>query len=272
MGIIEHLSEAEKFIKSKVSLPPELGLVLGSGLGDIVEIITDKTVISYGDIPHFPVSGVHGHAGKLIFGRLCGKNVMAMQGRVHYYEGHAMDIITFPFRLMKKLGVRQLILTSAVGGINKSYIPADLVFIKDHINLMGRNPLIGHHYEEFGERFPDMSAVYSEGMIKKAESVAKKLNIQAHRGVYLAVSGPSYETPSEIKAYKKLGGDVVGMSVVPEAIVSNQSKIELMCITYISNMASGISKTALTHEEVMEVGKEAGKKISKVIQELIPLL
>ncbi len=267
--MIENLKESKNFIESKVKIKPEYGLILGSGLGHVAEILTEKTIIPYAKIPHFPVSTVHGHAGQLVFGRLNSKSVVVMQGRVHYYEGHPLSAVTYPIRLFKNLGVSKLILTSAVGGINKKYKPADIVFVKDHINLMGDNPLIGGHIAEFGERFPDMSCVYSPRLIKLAVNIAKKFKIKTHNGIYLAASGPSYETPSEIRAYRKLGGDVVGMSVVPETIVANQLKIEILCISYISNMASGISKTVLSHEEVMGVGKIAGKKVSKIIKNLI---
>lgn len=269
MQIIENLKASQNYLAGKTSIRPDIALVLGSGLGGVVDIIENKTVIPYKDIPHFPVSTVHGHAGQLVFGKLEGREVVAMQGRVHFYEGHPMSVITYPIRLMKKLGCFKLILTSAVGGINESYAPGDAVVITDHINFMGANPLIGEHCDDFGQRFPDMSRVYSSRLAGIAIDTAKKMNIRAHTGVYFASTGPSYETPSEVRAFAKLGGDVVGMSVVPEAIVASQSGIELLCLSYVSNMASGISKKGLSHEEVMEVGREAGGRLSKLIAAVV---
>lgn len=272
MEILKQLEESKRFIEKQSRIKPEIALILGSGLGYIADTLNNRVIIPYHKIPHFPVSTVQGHAGQLVLGKLKDKNLLVMQGRIHYYEGQHLQRVTYPVRLMKILGVKKLILTSAVGGINKNYRPADLVIIKDHINFMGNNPLIGRHYPEFGDRFPDMSAVYSKDINKKIIETCKKLKIRAHIGVYIATTGPSYETPSEIKAFRSLGADVVGMSVVPEAIVANQSKIEVSCISYISNLASGISTKPLTHEEVMEVGKIAGKNISKVIERLMHLL
>ncbi|MDI6757834.1 MAG: purine-nucleoside phosphorylase [Endomicrobiia bacterium] len=189
------LQESQKFIESRRNVGaksvPEIALVLGSGLGGVVDIIENKTVISYKDIPHFPVSTVHGHAGHLVFGKLGGKDIVAMQGRVHFYEGNPMTLLTYPVRLMKQLGCSKLILTSAVGGINPAYAPGDVVIITDHINFMGTNPLIGEHSDEFGERFPDMSRVYSARLCEIALAAAKKMNIRAHTGVYFASTGPS---------------------------------------------------------------------------------
>ncbi len=265
---LEKIDEATKSIRQKIgSLSPKIAIVLGSGLGEIAEEVKEKIVVSYDDIPNMPKSTVVGHEGNFVFGYLEDKPVMIMQGRIHFYEGYSLKEITFPIRVMKKLGVEVLVLTSAVGGI-KGRLPlkvGDLVLVKDHINFMGDNPLVGEHYEEFGERFPDMSDVYNKQLRNIAKKVAKKLNIKLYEGVYVAVKGPSYETPSEIKMFKKLGANVVGMSIVPEAIVANQQKIKVLAIVYVSNLATGISKNPLSHYEVLKVAKKLINRFSKLI-------
>jgi len=269
MELTQKLTESRQYVFSKTKNAPVVAMVLGSGLGSIIDIVKEKVILPYNEIPHFPVSTVQGHAGRLIIGKLNGKNVVVMQGRVHFYEGYPMSMVTYPIRLMKRLGASKLILTSAVGGINPRYKPADIVVIKDHINMMGTNPLLGKHEPSFGERFPDMSSVYSPRLVRLAVSIAQKsMKLRIHQGVYLATTGPSYETPSEVKAFARLGGDVVGMSVVPEAIAANQMKMEILALSYVSNLASGISKKPLSHSEVMEVGAIAGERLSR----LIPLI
>ena len=270
--ILEKIEQAVNFIKQRTkNLKPLIGIILGSGLGNLAEEVEQKIIIQYEEVPNMPKSTVSGHKGNFVFGYLEKKPVLVMQGRIHFYEGYTMQEVTFPIRIMQKINLKYLILTSAVGGI-KGRIPlkpTDIVLIKDHINFIGDNPLRGEHFEEFGERFPDMSEVYDKNLREIAKDVAKELNIKVYEGVYLAGRGPSYETPAEIKMFKKFGADVVGMSVVPEAIVANQARIKILAITYISNLAAGISKKALSHKEVLETANLAGKKINKLIKGVI---
>ncbi|MCS7151974.1 MAG: purine-nucleoside phosphorylase [Endomicrobia bacterium] len=271
-SLIDKINEAVSFILAKVQpLKPQVGIILGSGLGELAESVKEKIVLPYSEIPNMPKSTVSGHKGNFVFGKLEDKPVMVMQGRVHFYEGYTLQEVTFPVRVMQKIGVKFLILTSAVGAITGRLPlkPADIVLVKDHINFLGDNPLRGQHYDEFGERFPDMSEVYSSELRTIAKKVASRLKIKVYEGVYLANRGPSYETPAEIKAFKKLGADVVGMSVVPEAIVANQARIKVLAIAYISNLAAGISKKALSHEEVLEVANVVGVKVNKLIKEIV---
>jgi purine-nucleoside phosphorylase len=270
--ILEKIEQAANFIKQRTkNLKPLIGIILGSGLGNLAEEVEQKIIIQYEEVPNMPKSTVSGHKGNFVFGYLEKKPVLVMQGRIHFYEGYTMQEVTFPIRIMQKINLKYLILTSAVGGIKGRLPlkPTDIVLIKDHINFIGDNPLRGEHFEEFGERFPDMSEVYDKNLREIAKDVAKELNIKVYEGVYLAGRGPSYETPAEIKMFKKLGADVVGMSVVPEAIVANQAKIKVLAITYISNLAAGISKKALSHKEVLETANLAGKKINKLIKGVI---
>lgn len=270
--LLSKINQATEYIKQKIkNLNPQIAVVLGSGLGDIAEEVKNKIVLPYSEIPNMPKSTVSGHKGNFIFGYIENKPVLVMQGRIHFYEGYSLQEVTFPIRIMKKLGIKYLILTSAVGGIKRKLPlkPSDIVLIKDHINFLGDNPLRGEHFEEFGERFPDMTEVYDKTLLEIAKNVAKKLKIKIYEGVYLAGRGPSYETPAEIKAFKKLGADVVGMSVVPEAIVANQAKIKILAIAYISNLAAGISKKPLSHIEVLEIANIVNKKISNLIKEII---
>ena len=270
--ILEKIEQAANFIKQRTkNLKPLIGIILGSGLGNLAEEVEQKIIIKYEEVPNMPKSTVSGHKGNFVFGYLEKKPVLVMQGRIHFYEGYTMQEVTFPIRIMQKINLKYLILTSAVGGIKGRLPlkPTDIVLIKDHINFIGDNPLRGEHFEEFGERFPDMSEVYDKNLREIAKDVAKELNIKVYEGVYLAGRGPSYETPAEIKMFKKLGADVVGMSVVPEAIVANQARIKVLAITYISNLAAGISKKALSHKEVLETANLADKKINKLIKGVI---
>lgn len=274
-NLLYKINTAVKFIKDEIkNFEPLCGIVLGSGLGNIAESVEQKTVIPYHEIPNMPKSTVTGHKGNFIFGYLENVPVLVMQGRIHFYEGYTIQEVVFPIRIMQKLNVKYLILTSAVGGIpNRLPLkPGDIVFIKDHINFMGDNPLRGEHYESFGERFPDMTNVYDIELRNLAISVAKENKIKAYEGVYLATRGPSYETPAEIQAFKMLGADVVGMSVVPEAIVANQAKIKVLAIAYISNLAAGISKKPLSHKEVLEIATTVAGKLNKIIKGVIKKL
>lgn len=246
------LQEAKAYIEAKLDEKPTIGLVLGSGLGVLADEIEHPVVIPYEEIPGFTRSTVVGHKGQLVIGKLDGKQVAAMQGRFHYYEGHGLDAVTFPIRVMKQIGVETLLVTNAAGGINESYRPGDLMLIKDHLNLTFRNPLIGPNDEKLGARFPDMSEAYSKALRDLAKGVAHELGIQLQEGVYAGLLGPSYETPAEIRMLRVLGGDAVGMSTVPEVIVARHMNMNVLGISCISNMAAGILEQPLSHDEVME--------------------
>jgi purine-nucleoside phosphorylase len=252
MNLSKKIEEAAQFILSKSKYKPQIGLILGSGLGAIADDIQDAEYYNYDELPNFPVSTVEGHAGRLVIGMFQGKQVVAMQGRFHYYEGYAMDQVTFPVRVMKLLGIDTIIVTNAAGAVNTSFKPGDLMIINDHINLSGSNPLIGKNLDTFGTRFPDMSEAYSRELIEKAKKAALELNIDIKEGVYTMFSGPTYETPAEIRMARVLGGDAVGMSTVPEVIVANHSNIKVLGISCLTNMAAGILKQPLSHVEVME--------------------
>ena len=257
------------FINEKTNdYKPEIGIVLGSGLGELADEYCD-CAISYTEIPGFAKSTVQGHKGRLVFAQIAGKKVVMMQGRNHFYEGHTMQEVTYPIRVMKKLGVKTLILTNAAGAVNESFKPSDLMIITDHINHMGTNPLIGPNDAEFGERFPDMTEVYKKHLIELAEKCAKGLGIDIQKGVYWANSGPVYETPAEIRALRTLGADAVGMSTVPEAVVARHCNLRCAGITCITNMAAGVSNEVLTHEDVKETAKKAEENFKKVIKQFI---
>ncbi len=257
------------FLREKTNnFVPEIGIILGSGLGELADEYCNYA-ISYNDIPNFITSTVKGHKGRLIFSEICGKKVVMMQGRNHFYEGHSLQEITYPIKVMKKMGVKTIILTNAAGAVNESFKPADLMIITDHINNLGNNPLIGENDETLGERFPDMSEVYKKNLIELAENCAKKLEISIQKGVYWANSGPSYETPAEIKMIRKLGGDAVGMSTVPEAIVANYCGINVLGISCITNAASSSNGEKLSHEEVIESANTAKVKFKTLILEIL---
>ena len=257
------------FIKEKTNnFEPEIGIILGSGLGEFADEYCEYA-IPYSEIPHFIKSNVQGHKGRLVFAEIEGKKVVMMQGRNHFYEGHSMSEITYPVKVMKKLGVKILILTNAAGAVNESFRPADLMIITDHINFMGANPLTGTNDNTMGERFPDMSEVYKKHLIDLAKKCAGDLNIDIKEGVYWANSGPSYETPAEIKMVRKLGGDAVGMSTVPEAIVANYCSLNVLGISCITNAASSDSGKKLSHEEVIEAAANAKTKFKSLILEIL---
>lgn len=257
------------YLKSKVKITPEIGIILGSGLGMLAQEITEQTVIPYSEIPHFPQSTVVGHKGQFIFGYLAGKAVVCMDGRFHYYEGYDLQQVTLPVRVMRKIGISQLIVTNAAGGINADFVPGDLMLIRDHINLLGVNPLRGKNEEVFGERFPDMSEAYANELRMTALAAAKELNINLKQGVYLAMSGPSYETPAEINYAKIIGADAVGMSTVPEVIVAVHCGLKVLGISCVTNMAAGISKQKLNHKEVMETADTAKEKFMSLVKKVI---
>lgn len=262
------MNDTIKFINEKTeNFKPEIGIVLGSGLGELADEFCDFS-LDYSDIPAFIKSKVKGHKGRLVFAEMFGKKVVMMQGRYHFYEGYSMKEITFPIRVMKKMGIETLILTNAAGALNKSFKPSDLMIITDHINNMGSNPLIGDNDDTMGERFPDMSEVYNKDLISLCENCAKKLKIDIQKGIYFANSGPVYETPAEIEMYRKLGGDAVGMSTVPEAIVANWCKMRILGLSCITN-ATASDGVKLSHEEVIKSADRAKDNFKSLILEII---
>lgn len=266
---VEKIDRAKSFLDSNIKEAPEIGLILGSGLGVLAEEIKDAIKIPYETIPEFPVSTVAGHAGQLVFGTLAGKPVVAMQGRFHYYEGYSMEKVTFPVRVMKALGVQTLIVTNAAGGVNEAFSAGDLMLIRDHINNMGANPLIGANEGTLGVRFPDMSNAYSPELRQLAKAAAATLDLSIQEGVYVGNSGPAYETPAEIHMIRKLGGDAVGMSTVPEVIVARHAGLEVLGISCISNMAAGILNVPLSHEEVMETTEQVKESFLALVKQIL---
>lgn len=263
------IEDTVSYIKERASELPTIGLILGSGLGVLADEIKDRTVIPYGDIPHFPKSTVEGHVGQLVIGKLGNKTVVAMQGRFHFYEGYSLKEVTYPVRVMKNLGVEKLIVTNAAGGVNTTYTPGDLMLINDHINLMGTNPLIGSNAHEYGPRFPDMSEAYNKDLRKLAKEVAQSQGFTFKEGVYVGLTGPSYETPAEIRYLRAIGVDAVGMSTVPEVIVANHSGIKVLGISCITNMAAGILEVKLSHDEVMETAEKIKERFLSLVREIV---
>lgn len=268
----EKLSEARRYLNEKVNIIPEMGIILGSGLGGFVQSIEDKVSIPYRDIPNFPISTVEGHKGELVFGKVHGRPIVAMQGRFHYYEGYNMQEVTFPVRVMQVLGVTGLIVTNAAGGINPAFHPGDLILIKDHINMMGDNPLKGANLSNLGPRFPDLSEGYDLEWRQKALPIAQELGINPQEGVYAAMSGPSYESPAEIRFLRTIGADLVGMSTVPEVIVANHGGMRVLGISCVTNMAAGILPQRLSHVEVMETAERIEKQFVRFVQALVRAL
>jgi len=248
----DHIEEAASFLRSRLGTVPDVGIVLGSGLGAFGDSLGEATTISYEQIPHWPASRVIGHAGKLVAGLARGRRVLALSGRAHYYEGHPLETVTFATRVLGRLGVKVLMLTNAAGGINVRFGQGALMIIDDHINFQGSNALVGPNEDRFGRRFPDMSEIYSKRLRQRADEAAQAMSLHVEHGVYIAVTGPSYETPAEIRAFRTLGADAVGMSTVQEAIVARHMGIEVLGISCISNMAAGILPQPLTEEEVIE--------------------
>jgi purine-nucleoside phosphorylase len=267
------IRRAADFIRSRVpGVKPRVGIILGSGLSKAVPPLAAMETIPYSEIPGFPRTTVAGHEGKLIFGEYNKIPVAVMQGRFHYYEGHSMESIALPIRVLEYLGLKNLLITSAVGSMRPAIRPGDFTVIADHINLMGRNPLRAFHEEEFGEMFPDLTNAYDPEMRALMLSVCRKRKVKAHEGVYVAVGGPSYETPAEIRAFQILGGSVVGMSVVPEVIVARQMGLRTAVLTWTSNMASGMKGAALSHPDVLALGEKVAGNLSVVLQDLIKQL
>ena len=265
----DRVEEAAAFLRTQFGDPPQIAIVLGSGLGAFAESLDTPTTVPYGRIPHWPASRVVGHAGKLVAGTAAGKRVLALSGRVHVYEGHDMATTTFATRVLGRLGVQTLILTNAAGGINLRFGQGALMVIDDHINFLGTNPLIGPNDDRFGLRFPDMSDTYSKRLRGVADEAARASGVAVEHGVYIAVTGPSYETPAEIRAFRTLGADAVGMSTIPEAIVARHMGIEVLGISCISNMAAGILPQPVTAEEVIETTSRVRDQFIALLEAII---
>jgi purine-nucleoside phosphorylase len=268
-GLYERAEHATRVIRSRISVEPRIALVLGSGLGGFADDFEEAVGIPYEDIPGFVRSTAQGHAGRLVVGKIDSVPVLAMQGRVHYYEGYSLEEVTFAVRTFGLLGVKTLVLTNAAGGINVQLTQGALMVISDHLNLMGVNPLRGPNDERFGPRFPDMSAVYSHELQALVVDEAKAIGVEVRRGIYGALSGPSYETPAEIHLLRNLGADAVGMSTVPEAIVARHMGLEVLGISCITNMAAGISDEPINHEEVMATGDRVRETFAELLRRVI---
>ena len=267
--MLEQIKETADFIRNKTNFNPQIGIILGTGLGGLVKEIETKYVIPYEEIPNFPLSTVEGHSGKLIFGMLGGKNVVAMQGRFHYYEGYDMKQVTFPVRVMRFIGIERLFVSNASGGVNPDFEIGDLMILNDHVNLFPTNPLIGKNYPELGPRFPDMSEPYDLQMIKMAKDIADNHNIRVQVGSYAGVSGPCLETPAEYRYIRNIGADAVGMSTVPEVIVGRHMGIPCFAISIITDMGVDGRIVKVTHEDVQRVAEIAEPKMTLIMKELI---
>ncbi|MGL5379321.1 purine-nucleoside phosphorylase [Clostridium sp.] len=268
----DKIIESTSYIKGRVNRNPKVAVILGSGLGDLVNVVEDIEYIDYTDIPNFPVSTVKGHEGRLVFGKINGVEVLLMQGRFHYYEGYTMKEVTYPVYVMKQLGIDKIIVTNACGGINTSFEPGTLMLINDFVNLFGDNPLIGINDERLGTRFPDMSEPYKLELIDKAKNIAKDLGIDCKEGVYAGFMGPYYETAAEIRMIGRHGADAVGMSTVPETIVANYLGMDVLGIACITNMATGIQKVKHSHERVVETAKKASVDLCKWVTKIIEVI
>ncbi len=271
-SVMDTIREAERYIGNLAPFRPEIGLVLGSGLGVLADALEEAVSIPYERIPHFPVPTVEGHAGQLLIGTVRGKKVIMMKGRFHLYEGYGAETVAFPIRVMKALGVRTLVVTNAAGGIHTGYKAGDLMLIADHINLMFRNPLIGANVHDLGPRFPDMSEPYSRRLRDIAKQAASARGIALREGVYAGLLGPTYETPAEIRMLRMLGADAVGMSTVPETIAARHAGIEVLGISCITNMAAGILDRPLSHDEVMETAERVKDTFIELVLSIIPQL
>lgn len=267
--MLEKINETTSFIRKQTDFRPDFGIVLGSGLGGLVKEISIQQVLDYSSIPNFPVSTVKGHSGKLIFGTLGGKKVIALQGRFHYYEGYSMEEVTFPIRVMKALGVKRLVLSNASGGMNPAFQVGDVVIINDHINLMPSNPLIGKNFDELGPRFPDMSEPYDKTMIALAKKIADRNKIRSHIGVYAGVPGPCFETPAEYRYIRTIGADLVGMSTVPEVIAARHGNLPCFAISIVTDLGGFDEAQKVSHEEVLKVATAAEGKMTTIIKEMI---
>jgi purine-nucleoside phosphorylase len=270
MTYLQQVDEAVRSINARAPGPvPDVAIVLGSGLGDFANRLTGSVTIPYGELPHWPVSNVIGHAGQLVIGTLAGRRVAALSGRVHVYEGHDLRTVSFAARVIGRLGVKVLILTNAAGGINTNLGPGTLMVIDDHINLLGSNPLVGPNEDAWGARFPDMSEVYSARLRRLADDVARAQGLALGHGIYVALHGPSYETPAEIRFLRTIGADAVGMSTVPEAIVARHMGVEVLGVSCITNAAAGVLPQPLKHDEVMEVARQVRGTFAALLEGII---
>lgn len=272
MTLQDQITAAAEYLLKKVALRPAIALVLGSGLGDYADTLEDAVKIPYGEIPNFPQPTVEGHTGAFVFGKKQGKPVVVAQGRVHYYEGLPMQEITLPIRVLAALGVKTLVLTNAAGGVNLRYKPGTLMLISDHINFSGANPLIGPNLEKFGPQFPDVSDLYTVDLREKIKIRAAEAGISLEEGVYLMCSGPNYETPAEIRAFRTLGADAVGMSTVPEALVAGHSGMDVVGVSCITNMAAGVLPVKLNHAEVVETAARVHDEFYRLVDVILQVL
>jgi purine-nucleoside phosphorylase len=268
----DDVQRAAEWVRERMGGTPDAAIVLGSGLGNFTQALADPRAFAYADIPNWPRSSVVGHAGTLVIGSIAGKRLAALSGRAHYYEGHDMRTVTFATRVLGVLGVRTMILTNAAGGINLEFTPGTLMVMDDHINLMGSNPLIGPNDERFGPRFPDMSEVYSTRLRDIADDTARAQDLMLAHGVYAALHGPSYETPAEIRYLRSIGADAVGMSTAPEAIVARHMGLEVLGISCITNMAAGVLRQPLVHDEVMEVARRVRVRFGALLEGILERL
>lgn len=266
---IKEFNETVKFLRKQYKGAPTVGIVLGSGLGNFIDEIAVEKEIPYEDIPNFPVSTVEGHQGKLVFGKLSGKTVVAMAGRFHFYEGYPAKDVVFPIRVMKLLGVETLLLSNAAGSVNPDFQVGDIMIVKDHISQFIHNPLIGKNYAEFGPRFPDMSEPYKKHLVEKAKAIAAIHNFDIKEGVYLVVTGPTFETKAEYRMIRILGADVVGMSTVQEAIVANHAGMDVFAVSVVTDMGISEIEISITHEEVLEAARQAEPKLALIFKELV---
>ncbi len=272
MTIYKKIREAVESIQKQTQIQPAIGLILGSGLGSIAENVTDAVSLSYSQIPHFQSPSIEGHAGKMIIGKMNGIPVVLLQGRFHLYEGHSMEDVVFPTRTICGLGIHTLVLTNAAGGINTRFRPGDLMFIEDHLNLMGDNPLKGPNLSQLGPRFPDLSEAYHRGCLDAFKKTAEELNINFQTGTYAGLLGPTYETPAEVRMLRTLGADAVGMSTVPESIAANHLGVRVAGLSCITNLAAGLSPHKLSHQEVIDTSNQAAEKMKNLILSTLPKL
>ncbi|MBD5387764.1 purine-nucleoside phosphorylase [bacterium] len=269
---LQKIEETADYIRNEVGTLPETAVILGTGLGDLVNHIDIKKTLAYCDIPNFPVSTVEGHSGKLIFGNLGGKYIMAMQGRFHYYEGYDMKEVTFPVRVMKAIGVNNLFVSNAAGGMNKEFVVGDVMIITDHINLFPENPLRGKNYEELGPRFPAMTEAYSHKLIELADAIGSEKGMRLMHGVYVGTPGPTFETPAEYEYFRIIGGDAVGMSTVPEVIVANHAGMTVFGVSVITDLGGKDIKEVPTHEEVQKAAVKAQPVMTELMKEMLARL
>ena len=272
MELVEKIMSAASYVRARISFQPEIGMILGSGLGDYADSLENAVRIEYKDIPNFPVPTVPGHSGAMVFGNKYGKNVVILQGRIHFYEGLSMQEITLPVRVLAALGVKTLVLTNACGGVNLSYKPGDLMLIADHINYSGSNPLIGPNLDAFGPRFPDISDLYTATLRRAIREKAEEAGIFLQEGVYAMYSGPNYETPAEIRMFRTLGADTIGMSTVPEALVAGHCGMQVVGVSCVTNMAAGVLPVKLSHAEVIETADRVHAVFARLIDLILTVV